>query len=156
MSLLKRILLASSVVWLACGRAEPPQRAPSAPMTREVVVARDGIDAPTEDVASAPVADIVEVGLPDAEPPEVVAATEQTSEPSVLTPLPELCRQACANAHRLVLAELPADTAKAMRDEVGRALERECPGRCLQRASVESARCFVSAKSALELAVCPQ
>jgi hypothetical protein len=79
----------------------------------------------------------------------------QRPPPSVLTPLPELCKEACANAHRLVEAELAADTAKAMREEVERALERDCPGRCLQRASLESARCIAGAKSALELAACP-
>ena len=87
-------------------------------------------------------------------PPAGSAAAGERAPPSIVTPLPELCRDACANAHRLVLAELPADTAKAMREEVQRALERECPGRCLQRASLDSARCIASAKSALELAAC--
>lgn len=83
------------------------------------------------------------------------SAASPEREPSVVTPLPELCRVACENTHRLVLAELPSDTAQAMRDEVARAMTNECPGRCLQRASLESARCIAQAKTALELAACP-
>ena len=47
-----------------------------------------------------------------------------------------------------LLAELPLQ-------ELRQALERDCPGRCLQRASTESARCGANAKTALELAACP-
>ncbi len=79
---------------------------------------------------------------------------EGAREPSIVTPLPELCRQACINAQRLVELELSAETAPAMRQEIERALTRDCPGRCLQRASLESARCIATAKSALELAAC--
>jgi len=127
------------------------------------------------DVTVAEVADVValepnsDIEVPDRDVPAATAREEAPSDaklaagtgapgergtPSIVTPLPELCREACANAHRLVLAELSADTAKAMREEVQRALERECPGRCMQRASLDSARCIATAKSALELAAC--
>ena len=86
---------------------------------------------------------------------DAVSAAGAMREPLVVTPLPELCRLACDNTQRLVLAELPSDTAQAMRDEVERAMAKDCPGRCLQRASLESARCIAQAKTALELAACP-
>lgn len=74
--------------------------------------------------------------------------------PVVVTPLPELCREACANTLRIVGGELPQEAAASVREELERALTAECPGRCLQRASVESARCIAAAKTALELAAC--
>jgi len=117
---------------------------------RDVTQATNGEGA---EVAVSPLAAVA--GEPKlAEAPARTAVPGERGPPSVVTPLPELCREACANAHRLVLAELPIDTAKAMREEVQRALERECPGRCLQRASLASARCIATAKSALELAAC--
>ncbi len=157
MTHLRWIILSASVVFAACGRAEPSPRASVARADqppREVNTPPDAAAAlVSEDVFEAEAA---AVGVAIVAPPEQVEAKDPPSEPSVVTPLPQLCREACANASRLVLAELPVDSAQAMRDEVERALERECPGRCLQRASVESARCFVGAKSALELAACPQ
>lgn len=147
------------VTLVACGGAEPGPEVRgerAAPPKRDVVAPRETVAAPAPvvETAQARVEEVRDDVALDVAP--AVDGTEHAGEPSVVTPLPQLCREACANAHRLVLAELPVDTAKAMRDEVERALQRECPGRCLQRASIESARCFVGAKSALELAACPQ
>jgi len=76
------------------------------------------------------------------------------SPPSVVTPLPELCRKACANTLRIVGAELPADAAPAIRAELERSLGAPCHARCMQRASVTSAQCVAAATTALELAEC--
>jgi len=81
--------------------------------------------------------------------------TPETAPPlSIVTPLPELCRVACSNALKVVTAELPAGAGKAMREEIERAMVEDCPGRCLRKASMESARCIAAAKTALELATC--
>jgi hypothetical protein len=49
---------------------------------------------------------------------------------------------------------LPTD-AVDMRSAISDAMSRDCARRCLERASLESARCIAAAKSALELARCP-
>lgn len=158
---------------LACGQSSHPT-SPSqgaAVGSRARALPPAAIGAPTEpesnpaELASEPVTLVEQPPQSEAQPAATVEPTARPEgpgiltaprpPPAVLTPLPELCRQACTNAQRLVEAELAADTAEAMRREVERSLARECPGRCLQRASLESARCIAGAKSALELAACP-
>ena len=69
---------------------------------------------------------------------------------------PERCAAACDNAKRVTLNELPADLAPSMRDAIEHAMTRECPRRCVERASVSAVRCIESARTALELAACPR
>lgn len=80
------------------------------------------------------------------------AAPEPQPEPRIDT---ELCRSACENALAVTLGELPETAIASMRDELTRALRDDCPARCLAKASLESARCIASAKTALALASCP-
>lgn len=160
----------SAVAGAPSPKPRPADKPALEPVTAGVVAPSAGgmVDATVRDEAEVVAANDAEAVVPDRDIPAATAleadaklagsigtgAPGERGTPSIVTPLPELCREACANAHRLVLAELPADTAKAMREEVQRALERECPGRCMQRASLESARCIATAKSALELATC--
>lgn len=140
-----RVSLALAVLTLvACGRETPvPTDAPNVE-TLDLSRARD-LDA---SASSTP---------PDAPPdPTSDAAPPQAGrEPLIVTELPELCRRACDNALALTLGELPADTSADMRRELERAVSRDCPGRCLQRASAESARCIAEARTTLALAACP-
>lgn len=141
--------------WACRGEADapPPHEAPEVERAAALEPAVLAVDAPDtsdarEDVLASP------------RPPDVAAPAPRTPDdpgrppPSVVTPLPELCRQACANTLRILSAELPADAAPSMHAELERSLGAECHGRCLQRASVASARCIASATSALELAEC--
>jgi len=142
-----RALLA--LLLLAACREDAPRAAPEV-LAPEPAPPSEVKAPPSEEASVAP--PLTTTPAPDAsEPP----SAPEPREPSVVTELPELCRLACENALHLVLGELPEDTAKAMRDEVRQAMVRDCPGRCLQRASLESARCGANAKSALELAACP-
>lgn len=126
-----------------------------------------GASGPARQTVGEEVPDAVVSGLPDAtsssSPAEVARPRQEhggedangdRAPPVVVTQLPELCREACANTLRIVASELPQDAAASVREELERALTAECPGRCLQRASIESARCIAAAKTALELAAC--
>lgn len=141
--------------WACRGEADAPvpHEAPSveqAAVLEPLVAAvgpHDTSDAREDALASPPTPDVTN-------PAPRTPDDSSRPPPSVVTPLPELCRQACANTLRILSAELPADAAPAMRAELERSLGAECHGRCLQRASIASARCIASATSALELAAC--
>ena len=68
----------------------------------------------------------------------------------------ERCQAACNNAKRVTLGELSPDIALSMREAIEHAMTRECPHRCVARASVSAVRCIESARTALELAGCPR
>jgi len=128
--------------WLACGRDEAPPSSFASPDTAAT--------------AGAPAAPTPPEAPPPPTPPgEAHAPAALATEPLVLTELPALCRGACDNALAVTLAELPSDTSEEMRRDLQRAVARDCAGRCLQRASAESARCVARARTALELSACP-
>jgi len=70
-------------------------------------------------------------------------------------PAEELCAKACAHALKLSLGELPKDARPGVRESLKRALERDCPRQCRERATPASAACVLQAKTARELADCP-
>jgi len=89
-------------------------------------------------------------GDPPGDPPD-----DSQAPPAPTAIDPAICRAACDNALSVTLTELPETTAASMREELKRVLETECPSRCLAKASVESAHCIATARSALALASCP-
>ncbi len=68
---------------------------------------------------------------------------------------PALCAEACENAMKITLAELEGAEAGAMREQIEKTMGSTCQIRCLERASLDSARCIAAARNALELADCP-
>lgn len=147
MTHLRRVLLALLAVALgACAKTEPPPRfAPPNP-ARSDAAPLDAAELDTlEAIDTSPAAAAASPSLP--EPPEPAAPVPRVDD--------ELCRSACENALSVTLAELPESAIASMRDELTRALKDDCPARCVAKASLESARCIASAKSALALASCP-
>jgi len=126
---------------LACGRDEAPAQGGAS-------LASVGATTPADATAT-------REAPPSARPEDRPLPAAIATEPVVLTELPALCRDACDNALAVTLAELPTNASADMRRELERAVARDCAGRCLQRASAESARCVARAKTALELAACP-
>lgn len=119
---------------VACGRDAPPlESEPTADVQIHDSAALAGDDATSRDLSHG----------------------DGRSEPVVVTELPGLCREACDNALAITLAELPESTSAEMKRDLERAVARDCAGRCLQRASLASARCIARARTALELASCP-
>ena len=106
---------------------------------------RDTVEPAPEDVAP-PTTDV--------EPVEVVAVDVPVPDPNQVSEAS--CKAACQNALRVTLAELPADSAAAMRGEITRALEDTCPSQCVAKGSIDSVRCVAEARTALELAACPR
>lgn len=130
----------------ACARSEPPPRfAPPTPARAEADTDARGEALEDIDTGSAP-------GQPVA-PPSPEELADAAPEAPVVDA--ELCRSACENALTVTLAELPETAIASMRDELTRALRDDCPTRCMAKASLESARCIATAKSALALASCP-
>lgn len=155
----------SALTLSACARAEPPPR--FAPPTASRTEAGppdsgDGLGA-AEPVLSVNAVDavdaVVQIDEIDAGPAPTVAARapapREPAPPEVPLVDAELCRSACENALAVTLAELPQTTIASMRDELTRALKDDCPTRCVAKASLESARCIASARTALALASCP-
>lgn len=122
---------------IACGRDAPPLGGE-----------------PTADVQTHDSAALVGGDATTSAPRDLVHG-DGRSEPVVVTELPGLCREACDNALAITLAELPENTSAEMKRDLERAVARDCAGRCLQRASLDSARCIARARTALELASCP-
>lgn len=130
----------------ACAKSEPPPRfAPPTP-------ARAEADADPRPEA-AEEADAGPANGPAVAPP--ITARPAPGAPEAPSVDDELCRSACENALTVTLAELPETAIASMRDELTRALRDDCPARCVAKASLESARCIASARTALALASCP-
>jgi hypothetical protein len=159
-----------AVVAAACGRAGPE------PAVSEVSVVSTGAA-----VAGAGAAAMVDGGRVDAGPEDAqtdaadeadevdeadAAAVADGWEPGfdaharpddvLETVSLERCQVACDNAKRVTLVELSPDIAPPMREAIERAMTRECPARCVERASVSAVRCIETARTALELAGCPR
>lgn len=143
--------MCAALLLAACARSEPPPRfAPPTPeRTGEVEPAEPPADADPLPAPSMATPTPAGPGAPTSAPQ---AAPEPQPEPRIDT---ELCRSACENALAVTLGELPETAIASMRDELTRALRDDCPARCLAKASLESARCIASAKTALALASCP-
>lgn len=161
----------SALTLSACARAEPPPR--FAPPTASRTEAGppdsgDGLGAaePVLSVSAVNAVDAVDAVVAVVQIDEIdagLAPTVAARAPAPKEPAPpevplvdaELCRSACENALAVTLAELPQTTIASMRDELTRALKDDCPTRCVAKASLESARCIASARTALALASCP-
>lgn len=148
-------LVCASLFLLACGRSEPPPRfaPPNPERTEELEPAEEPADGDALSdpgmATPAPTAPGTPTSAPGAPP---AAQPDPPPAPQIDT---ELCRSACENALTVTLGELPETAIASMRDELTRALRDDCPARCIAKASLESARCIASAKTALALASCP-
>lgn len=169
-----RRALVLGVLFAGCGGADrdaSSSRAPVPPSSSPAVVASEAAKAapvaagPDAEASAADVmaaeASVGEVA--DAVPTVEADATEMGTFDAYAVPgadsdaiTAERCRAACDNAKRVTLNELPADIAPTMREAIERAMTRDCPRRCVDRASIESVRCIESARTALEFAACPR
>lgn len=155
----------SALTLSACARAEPPPRFAPPTASRTEAGPPDGGDGlgAAEPVLSVNAVDAVDAVVQIDEIDAGLAPTVAARAPAPREPAPpevplvdaELCRSACENALAVTLAELPQTTIASMRDELTRALKDDCPTRCVAKASLESARCIASARTALALASCP-